>query len=135
MSGAAAEAGAALRSAFSDDGPGKLMMPVSEESALRQFEIEALRQITDNLRRLNDKMDKQSDDIRSIDARLIRIESDSVNAAVRKLEGEVEALKQDKNRRDGALGLVEWTVKNWPGLIGLVLMIVVVLQATGTIRL
>jgi septal ring factor EnvC (AmiA/AmiB activator) len=110
-------------------------MPVPEDSALRQFEIEALRQITDNLRRLNDKMDKQGDDIRSMDARLIRIESNSVSAAVRKLEEEVEALKRERDRRAGAFGLFEWMVKNWAGLVGLVLAIVLVLQATGRIDL
>jgi hypothetical protein len=112
-----------------------LMMPVEEETALRQFEIEALRQITDNLRRLNDKMDKQGDDIRAIDARLIRIESNSVSTAVTKLEAEVEVLKVDKNRRDGAFGLVEWAFKNWPGIVAFFALIAVILAATGKLDL
>lgn len=111
----------------------ELLMPVTDEHALRQFEIEALRQITDNLKRLNEKMDKQSDDIRSIDARLIRIESNSVSASVQKLETEMESIKAERNRREGAFGLVEWLFKNWPGILGFFALVFIVLEATGRI--
>lgn len=125
--------GETLRRGFPADVKPELMMPVTDENALRQFQIEALRQITDNLKRLNDKMDKQGDELRSIDARLIRIESNSVSASVQKLQEEVGDLRAEKFRRDGALGLFQWTFKNWPGVIGFFALVALILKSTGRI--
>lgn len=99
-------------------------MPVSDEHALRQFEIEALRQITDNLRRMNDRLDRQAESqaeqgkvLHSIDSRLIRIESNKLEPTVEKLQQDVEELKQDKDRRDGALGLAQRLPSSVPWLL------------------
>ncbi len=110
-------------------------MPVSDEHALRQFEIEALRQITDNLRRLNDKSEEQSKVLHSIDSRLIRIESNKLEPAVEELIVKVDALERDKHRRDGAISAWEWVFKNWPGIIGFFGLIVLILGLTGKLKL
>jgi septal ring factor EnvC (AmiA/AmiB activator) len=129
--GDARRLGDMLRGAIPNKDPSELLMPVTDEHALRQFEIEALRQITDNLRRLNEKMDKQGDDIRSIDARLIRIESNSVSASVQKLQEEVDNLQSDKDRRDGAFGLAN-ALRVWiPVFVAMIVVIIVVLKANG----
>ncbi|HYI39982.1 MAG TPA: hypothetical protein VE053_06660 [Allosphingosinicella sp.] len=41
-----------------------------------------------------------------------------VAADVEKLKGEVQELKDEKNRRDGAISLGEWIVKIVPWLVG-----------------
>lgn len=45
----------------------------------------------------------------------------------------VAALEADKNRRDGAFGFFEWFVKNWPAVIGFVVLIAIVLKVNGRI--
>lgn len=94
-------------------------MPVSDEQALRQFEIEALRQITDNLKRLNDGQAKiidgqaeQGRSIHAIDTRLTRIESNSVNKKVAELEAKVDALEAERDRRHGASNLASVIFKS-----------------------
>lgn len=110
-------------------------MPVSDEHAMRQFEIEALRQITDNLRRLNDAQAEQGRVLHSIDNRLVRIESSSVAAKVSELECKVDLLEAERDRRAGALRLVEWIVKHWPAVIGFLLLVAVILKSSGVIKL
>lgn len=70
--------------------------------------------------------------------RLVRIESNKVNESVASLTTKVDSIaaKVDKleavnDRRDGATGLLTWIFKNWPGIIGMIATIVVVLTATG----
>lgn len=105
-----------------------LMMPVSEEHALRQFEIEALRQITDNLKRLNDKMDKQGEQINGLDVRMARMESQGVDgdlaevrAMLLRVKDRLAILEADKSRREGAMGMFEWLSKFGPWLLALAL--------------
>ena len=43
----------------------------------------------------------------------------------------VSALEQDKSRRDGAMGLFEWFLKNWPAVLGFGVLMAVVLRANG----
>ena len=109
----------------------ELLMPVSDEQAIKQFEIEALRQLTDNLRRLNTHAEKTNealtrtnDALHAIDIRLTRIESNSVNSDVEKLKSEIESLKLDKASRSGAVQTVEWIGKVGPWLLSLVLGVV-----------
>lgn len=96
-------------------------MPVSDEHALRRFEIEALQRINDNLRLLNNGQAELVKGMHAIDIRLTRIESNSVSAEVTELKHEVEDLKEDKAKRAGAVGAVEWLGKVGPWLLSLVL--------------
>lgn len=92
-------------------------MPVSEEHALKQIEIEALRQITDALKRLNERSDKQAELLVDVRERLIRIESNKVDSRVEDLERKVDELEADRNRRLGALGAAEWLSRFGPWLV------------------
>lgn len=128
---AVARTGDILRAAIPVEESAEVIMPVPDEHALRQFEIEALRQITDNLRRLNDRSEKQSEVLHGIDARLIRIESNKLEPAVDLLTREVALLRQDKDRRDGATGLVDWFLRNWVALGSFFALLFVVLKSNG----
>lgn len=112
-----------------------LFMPMPDEHALRQFEIEALRQITDNLKRLNDGQAEQGKVLHSIDNRLTRIESNSVSADVEKLKAKVDELERDRDRRDGTLAATSWVFRNWPGVVGwfggIITLVAVILKANG----
>lgn len=111
-------------------------MPVSDDHALRQFEIQALQRINDNLRLLNDGQGKMVESMHSIDIRLTRIESNSVSNDVTELKREVEELKEDKFQRDGAARLASGAMRNGPALLTLlsaVIVVIVVLIANGKI--
>jgi hypothetical protein len=105
--------------------PAEMLVPVSDDHALRQFELEALRQITDNLRRLNDKADKQGEFLQTMDGRLIRIESNKLDDTVTTLAAKVDALESDRDRRDGAIGLA----KGMPGVVPWIVSLVTALAA------
>lgn len=105
----------------SEPKPPELLMPVSDDHALRQFEIEALQRINDNLRLLNNGQAELVKAMHAIDLRLTRIESNSVNAEVKSLKSEVEELKLDKASRGGAVKTVEWFSRVGPWLLALVL--------------
>lgn len=49
------------------------------------------------------------------------------------LRARIEVLENDKQRRIGALNLFEWALRNWPAIIGFVVLVGVVLEATGRI--
>jgi hypothetical protein len=110
-----------------------LLMPVSDDKAVHLIEIEAMRQIVDNLRRLNDRSEKQTEVLHGIDQRLVRIESNKLDTVVAELRADVTILKADKERRDGAFGLVNWAFKNWPGVIGFFVLIFAILKSSGRI--
>lgn len=52
---------------------------------------------------------------------------------VEDLKREVNDLLTDKHRREGALGLTNWFLRNWPTLIGIVCLALIVLKANGKI--
>lgn len=43
----------------------------------------------------------------------------------------VQALEQDKSRREGAIGLAEWSLRYGPILFGFVALVIIVLVANG----
>jgi hypothetical protein len=116
----------------------EMMMPVADDQALRLAEIEALRAIRDSVQShtrqteaLTNEVREQGKMIGDVRERVIRIESNRVSEDVAKLKEEVDMLKADKLRREGALGVGNWLARNWPFLIGLLALIGVVLKANG----
>jgi hypothetical protein len=57
----------------------------------------------------------------------------TIDTRVKTLEADVDTLKADRDKRDGAYGLVGWCLSNWPGIVGFIVLIAVVLKATGKI--
>lgn len=120
----------------------EVVMAVPQEAALRQIEIEAMRGILDNLRRINDQQIEQTKALHSIDKRLVRVEESKIStevvelkAAIREIRKDLEILKEEKTRREGAVGLVEWVFKHWPGAVGFILVVILILRMTGQIKL
>lgn len=116
-------------------------MPVSDDRALQQFQIEALQRINDNLRLLNSgqtetvkALGEMRVSLHGIDVRLVRIESNSVSAEVSMLKQEVKELKEDKARREGAKTFATAMIRNGPVLITLLtglITVIVVLAVNG----
>lgn len=85
--------------------PRKIIMPVDDDGAVRQMEVEAFRQIADGIKGLNT-------DMRDVRERLIRIESNQLDRTVQEHTTRIAALEMDKNRRDGAMGFGGWLVNS-----------------------
>jgi|SRR5690349_14923982 len=106
--------------------PRKIIMPVDEDGAVRQMEVEAFRQIADGIKGLNT-------DMRDVRERLIRIESNQLDRTVQEHTTRITALETDKNRRDGAMGFGGWLLKSpivgW--LVGMALTAWVLLRTKG----
>lgn len=54
-----------------------------------------------------------------------------IEGRIKAMDDRLIALEQAKIRRDGALGLVEWFVRNWPAVIGFAILLGFVLRANG----
>ena len=99
----------------------ELLMPVSDDHALRRFEIEALQRINDNLRLLNSGQAEMVKGMHAIDIRLTRIESNSVSTEISELKNDVDELKAAKLKHEGAVGTMEWISRFGPWLLAFVL--------------
>lgn len=112
---------------------------LDDAHASRLMELEALRQITDNLKRLNNKMDAQSDKMNAMDVRLAKMESGRVETDIDEIRGMLLRVKDrlaileiDKGRREGAIGAWEWLMSSWPALIGFIALVVGFIYAKET---
>lgn len=79
--------------------PRKILMPVDEESAVRQMEVEAFRQIADGIKLLNT-------DMRDVRERLIRIESNQLDRQVKSQGDRIDALERERDQQKGAQGVL-----------------------------
>lgn len=107
-----------------------IMMAVDERRAVDQMHIEATRKLTDSIERLNDKFDDHAKTLHSIDTRLTRIEARGTEAELARIwtkvgviKDEVDTLKADKSRRDGAVGFLEWLARFGPWLLAFALAV------------
>lgn len=118
-----------------------LLMPVTDDHAARLIEIEALRQITDNLKGLRDEIKEARGDVSDVRERVIRIEAGQLDrqvetntTAIGKLAERIDALERDKDRRDGAVSGLEWVFKNWPGILGFFALVFLILTVSGKLK-
>ena len=118
-------------------------MPVSDEGAALQFFVEAMKQNTETLRQVGKTMqgmqDEQKETLRLIHdtrERVIRIETDSMNAKVGELEKMVDELRDEKLRREGAANLATGAITKGPVIVTIlasIIVVMIVLVANGKI--
>jgi hypothetical protein len=128
------EMGGILRGAFpvvENEKPPELLMPVSEEHALRQFEIEALRGINGVLKDLRDDAKEDRKLLHDMHARVIRIESAACDKKIEQLEKDMDVLKADKDRREGAYNFADLARRWTPAILTILAAIGIILRATG----
>lgn len=44
---------------------------------------------------------------------------------------EIGSLKSDRDRRTGATNLAAWVIRNWPGVLGFLLLVGIILRSNG----
>lgn len=54
---------------------------------------------------------------------------------IRVANAEIATLKSKDDQRRGAVGLVEFVIKYWPGVLGFLLLLGVILQSNGKLNL
>jgi len=57
-----------------------------------------------------------------------------LRAEVKLNKAEIDVLKSERDQRRGAVGLVEWLVKHWPGVIGFLLLMALILRNQELLR-
>lgn len=124
-----------MTAAARQPGAPEFMMPVPPEGAAMQFFVEAMKANTAALRGVQDEVGELRREVRDVRESVIRIEAVNVTGRVERLEREVDELKADKDKRDGAHGAANWLLKNLP-TIGAILVavfasIVLTLRASG----
>lgn len=128
----------------------KIMTATEPADVAQMAVIECLRQIADGNKKLNSVLEGMQTEIRDVRERLIRIEASEFKAELAHAKNEIErlrkedlktidarvgALELDRGRREGAIGVVNWSFKNWPGVVGFIALVMIVLVATGRVNL
>lgn len=127
----------------------EVFSPMNDDQLGRLSLIEAIRANTDAVNRLarhGEMQDRKLDEITGalgrIHTRLTLLERDTLKGEVdRNREGiedvdsRLKALEVESQQRRGALSAVEWSVKNWPGVVGFFVLIALVLISTGKVQL
>lgn len=124
-------------------------MPTSDQEAALQFFVEAMKANTAVLQGIQAEAKEVLKLVHDTRERVIRMESkdhavaiaaleSKHAAAVAKLETKIEAqdakinrLQSERDRRDGAMTLTNWVLRNWPSVIGLIALILLILQTNG----
>lgn len=131
----------------------QIMTAMDPSDVSQMAMIECLRSIADGNKKLGQLFEGLQVEVRDVRERVIRIEASEFKVEVAEakaavaaakheadlhheaLEKRIQSLEADKNRRDGALSLVEWVGRNWPAIIGFVLLIGFVALANGRLHL
>jgi hypothetical protein len=128
------DAAAYLQDQIKDD----FMVPASEGDVHNLAVIHALRTTADGMKRLADQQDQYRDQIseivqgiHQIDKRLSIIEANSLTHRVDAHDLRIKVLEDDRQRRIGAVGLVEWMGKNWPAIALFVALVVYMVINNG----
>ena len=105
------------------------MVPASENDVQLLALIHALRSATDEMKRLGNQQDRQASSIEdvsnvvhSIDKRLAIIEANSLTRRVEVVETDVQKLREAEQRRQGAIGMVDWLGRNWPLVLAILVL-------------
>lgn len=124
-------------------------MPMPDEQIGRLSLIEAIRANTDAVNRLSrhgemqdEKLDRITQSLGRIDTRLTLLERDTLKAEVLRNRDDIDkqddrlrALEVESQQRKGALSAFEWALKNWPGVVGFIGLVMLILITTGRVSL
>ena len=88
-----------------------------------------LREVVHTMNNVSSKIDGLSREVISLGP--IAADIAEIKAEVRLNKTEIEALKKDRDERTGASNLISWVFRNWPGVVGFVLLIGILLRAEG----
>lgn len=94
-------------------------MSGTDDDVRHELQVQILTQIRDSLDLIRRKQDSFGDDLHTLTTRVAVIEErngrmDRIEAKQERESARVDALMRDKDKREGAIGAVEWVGKHWP---------------------
>lgn len=88
-----------------------------------------LREVVHTLNNVSSKIDGLSREVIAMGP--LAAELAELKGEIKLAHVEIAALKSERDQRKGATNLVEWMVKHWPGVIGFMLLIGLLLRTEG----
>lgn len=92
-----------------------------------------LREVVHTLNNVSAKIDGLGREVIALGP--LAAEIASIKGDLKLAQAEIGSLKSERDQRKGAAGLVEWVMKHWPGVIGfLVLIYIIVSDKVGALK-
>ena len=120
----------------------KILTATEPADVAQMAMIECLRQIADGNKTQSKILDGMQVELRDVRERVIRIEATEVKGAIDKvnrraddLEDRVDKLEAIEDRRTGALNLTNWVLRNWPAVVGYIVLAAIMLLSKGGVHL
>lgn len=115
-----------------------VFMPVPDDHIGRLALIEAMRASTDAVQRLARQVETQDaklegikDQLSDMKTSIALLQQSSLKQDVEDMKKRLGVLEATDQQQQGAVKLVEWAVKNWPGVIGFGLMMAMLAKIGG----
>lgn len=91
-----------------------------------------LREVVHTLNNVSSKIDGLSREVISMGP--IAADLAEVRGEIKLVRAEVDSLRSDRDQRKGATGMLDWIVRNWPGVLGFLFLIFLILKS-GQVKL
>jgi uncharacterized coiled-coil DUF342 family protein len=88
-----------------------------------------MRELVHTLNNVSGKIDGLSREVISMGP--LAAEIAEVKGDIKLVQTEINLLKSERDQRKGAVGLVEWLVKHWPGVLGFFVLLGLLLKTEG----
>lgn len=85
-----------------------------------------LREVVHNLNNVSGKIDGLAREVIAMGP--IAAELAELKSEIKLTKQEVDLLKSERDQRKGATNLVDWTVKHWPGVLGFLFLIFLIVR-------
>lgn len=93
------------------------LMPVDDARVLKETEILVLRSLQDAIKGIREDTAQIREQVYEVRERMIKVEAQETNAKVIALDARLDILERDKQRLEGAAGVVGFVTKNWQFLM------------------
>lgn len=90
-----------------------------------------LREVVHTMNNTSQKIDALTREV--VEVKGIAVTVAAIDVRLKAVELEVDSLKSERNKRDGAVGIFQWFVNNWLQIAGLLVLVGVILKSTGKI--
>lgn len=92
-----------------------------------------MREMVHGLNNLNTKFDGLSREVIGLGVLakdVIEIKT-TMAQEIKNLRDEIDSLKSERDKRTGAANLINWALRNWPGILGFVGLVLLMLRTEG----
>jgi hypothetical protein len=91
-----------------------------------------MREVVHTLNNVSSKLDSIGREVISMGP--LAADIAEVKGELKAASVKIELLEKAKNKQEGVTGFLDWLFKNWPGIIGFLLLIGLLLRSEGLIK-